>query len=128
MYDPRAYSQLNRREFMRSGGVAMAAAAVAGTALATPRGGATQDWRWWTVRGSTMWGRNLLQDCGDVVEIVGLCDINSKRAAASQKMIGINAPLFVDFDQMVITKPDRVVIATVDATHSLRHSRHGTGL
>ena len=35
-----------------------------------------------------------------------------------QKFIGINAPLFVDFDQMVnTTKPDRVVVATVDATH-----------
>jgi predicted dehydrogenase len=99
----------------------MASVAVAGAAIATPAEARRE--RLALVgtggRGSTMWGRNLLQDCGDVVEIVGLCDINSKRAAASQKIIGINAPLFVDFDQMVnTTKPDRVVIATVDATHS----------
>ena len=114
-------SHLNRREFIRSSGAAVAAAAIAGTTATTsaePRrerlalvgtGG----------RGSTMWGRNLLQDCGDVVEIVGLCDINAKRALASQKFIGINAPTFVDFDQMIgATKPDRVVVATMDSTHA----------
>ncbi len=113
-----SYGRLNRRDFLRSTGAA--AAVMAGTSATMPAESRRE--RLALVgtggRGSTMWGRNLLQDCGDVVEIVGLCDINSKRAAASQKFIGINAPLFVDFDQMVnTTKPDRVVVATVDATH-----------
>ena len=77
-------------------------------------------WPWWEQVGA-------VPPCGGAIcfrivatwwKLWGLCDINSKRAAASQKFIGINAPLFVDFDQMVnTTKPDRVVVATVDATH-----------
>ena len=112
--------QLNRREFLLTTGATMAAPAIAGTSAQGQEKGPRE--RLALVgtgsRGSTMWGRNLLEDCGDLVEIVGLCDINSKRAAASQKFIGIDAPLFVDFDQMLnTTKPDRVVVGTVDATH-----------
>jgi len=70
-------------------------------------------------RGSTNWGRDLTANCGDVVEIVGLCDINGKRAVAARKLIGTQAPTFTDFDLMIATtKPDAVVVTTVDAIHS----------
>jgi len=53
-----------------------------------------------------------------VVEIVGLCDINRKRVEAAKKLIGINAPTFVDFDRMIQeTRPDVVMVTTVDGTH-----------
>lgn len=113
-------NQLNRREFLLTSGASMAAPTITG-GFAQGRVKGRRE-RLALVgtgsRGSTMWGRNLLEDCGDLVEIVGLCDINRKRAAISQKFIGTDAPLFVNFDQMVTgSKPDRIVVATVDATH-----------
>jgi predicted dehydrogenase len=54
------------------------------------------------------------------VEIVGLCDINRKRAGIAREIIGTRAPAFVDFDEMIRqTRPDSVIITTVDSTHSI---------
>jgi predicted dehydrogenase len=50
---------------------------------------------------------------------VGLCDLNSKRAQASQALIGSKAPTYVDFDRMVSeTNPEVIMVTTVDSTHS----------
>jgi hypothetical protein len=91
---PERNSKLNRREFLLTNGVTMAAWTVVGT-TAPARANAQRE-RLAMVgteaRGSTMWGHNLLQVCGDRVEIVGLCDINSKRKAASQKFIAKDSP------------------------------------
>jgi len=70
-------------------------------------------------RGSLTWGQDVVKGYSDVVEIVGLCDINPKRAEAARKMIGINAPTFVDFDKMIKdTRPATVMVTTVDGTHA----------
>src|SRR3989440_3072111 len=70
-------------------------------------------------RGSLTWGQEVAKGYSDVVEIVGLCDINPKRVEAAKKLIGTNAPSFVDFDRMVKeTRPDVVMVTTVDATHA----------
>src|SRR5262249_24824084 len=54
----------------------------------------------------------------DHVELVGLCDINAKRVAASKRLIGTGAPVFTEFDRMLRdVKPDAVIITTKDATH-----------
>jgi len=69
-------------------------------------------------RGSYTWGKTVLEDFGDVVDIVGLCDINRKRVEVARQLIGTSAPSFVDFDEMVRqTQPDAVVVTTVDSTH-----------
>ncbi|MBI1982976.1 MAG: Gfo/Idh/MocA family oxidoreductase [Acidobacteria bacterium] len=69
-------------------------------------------------RGSLTWGKELAENYSDVAEIVGLCDINGKRAEASRKIIGSSAPTFVDFDRMLEqTRPDCVLVTTVDSTH-----------
>ena len=69
-------------------------------------------------RGTHTWGKPVVQGFKDAVEIVGLCDVNGKRAKASQAILGIDAPTFTDFDTMVKTvKPDRVMVTTVDSTH-----------
>jgi predicted dehydrogenase len=66
-----------------------------------------------------MWGRALLQNYSDLVEFVGLCDINPKRAEAAKKMIGLNCPTFSDFDKMADqVKPDLLMVTTVDGFHS----------
>lgn len=69
-------------------------------------------------RGTSAWGRPVVREYADVAELVGLCDINSKRALASRELIGTSAPVFSDFDRMVReTRPDTVIVTTVDATH-----------
>lgn len=69
-------------------------------------------------RGALDWGRPVAQDFRDVVRLVGLCDINSSRAAAARQLIGTDAPVFTDFEQMIRqARPDAVLITTVDATH-----------
>jgi predicted dehydrogenase len=69
-------------------------------------------------RGIDTWGQPVVEGYSDVVEIVGLCDINSLRAKASQGLIGTTAPCYVDFEKMVReTKPELVVVTTIDAAH-----------
>jgi len=71
------------------------------------------------IRGSTMWGADVLARHGDAVELVGLCDLNSKRAEVVRKRLGANCPLFTDFDQMCdAAKPELLTVTTVDATHA----------
>lgn len=66
----------------------------------------------------TYWGRSLLQNFNDVVEIVALCDINPKRVAMAKELIGSSAPTFVDFDRMIAgARPDVVLVTTTDSAH-----------
>ena len=70
-------------------------------------------------RGSTMWGKTVNDEYGDVVEFVGLCDINTKRMAFSKQYIGVSCPTFTDFDEMVTkSKPDAVIVTTTDCFHA----------
>jgi predicted dehydrogenase len=70
-------------------------------------------------RGSSMWGADLVDGYADVVEHVGLFDTNGRRARAAQAIIGTTAPVFGEFDTMLReSRPDAVVVATVDATHA----------
>ena len=112
---------LSRRDFVKTAGTVAAASLVLPTSgLATvsaPRRRyalvGTGD------RGTGMWGRNLIQKYADVVEVVGLCDINPKRVAASRELMGAQCPTFTDFDQMITqAKPDLVMVTTVDGYHS----------
>ena len=71
-------------------------------------------------RGSRTWGKNLLKDLGEFVEMVGLCDINPKRAETAKKFINTNAKVYIasDFDRMIKeTKPDYVIVTTTDSFH-----------
>ncbi len=70
------------------------------------------------IRGTSFWGRRVAQNYKKEVEFVGLCDINEGRAKLAPKLIGVNCPTFTDFDQMMkTTKPDMLIVTTVDATH-----------
>lgn len=69
-------------------------------------------------RGSGFWGKALIKNFGEVLEFVGLSDINPGRLAYVKKDMGLSCPSFVDFEQMIReTKPDYVIVTTVDATH-----------
>ncbi|MCX6132813.1 MAG: Gfo/Idh/MocA family oxidoreductase [Ignavibacteriales bacterium] len=69
-------------------------------------------------RGTGMWGTSVLKDYGDLVEFVGLCDINPGRAETAKKMLNASCPTFTNFEEMITkTKPETVIVTTVDGTH-----------
>ncbi len=70
-------------------------------------------------RGSGTWGDELLKGYSDYVEMVGLCDINSKRVEAAKRLIGTTAPTYTDLDRMLRErKPELLIVTTRDATHN----------
>jgi predicted dehydrogenase len=71
------------------------------------------------IRGSGTWGKALLSEYGDVLEMVGLCDVNSKRMEYAKRFMGATCPTFLDFKQMIAdTKPDAVIVTTTDCFHA----------
>jgi predicted dehydrogenase len=48
------------------------------------------------VRGVNMWGRPLVERYSDVLEFVGLCDVNPLRLEAARKAIGVDCPYLRD--------------------------------
>lgn len=70
------------------------------------------------IRGITMWGKDLVRDYPDLIEFVGLCDINEGRLNFASQHIGVGCPTFLDFDEMMrTTKPDVLIVCTIDCTH-----------
>ncbi len=112
---------MNRRKFIASSSAALAATACSATNLSSASN--QRKLRMAIVgtgsRGSSTWGREVVQNYSDVVEIVGLCDHNGKRVEAAKKLIGTGAPTFTDFDRMIKeTRPDTVTVTTVDSAHA----------
>lgn len=69
-------------------------------------------------RGCGMWGRDLVQRYPEQLEFVGLCDINPGRVTFAKAYIGVSCPTFTDFEKMMAeTKPELLIVTTVDATH-----------
>jgi hypothetical protein len=112
---------MNRRKFIAGSGAALAATACSAGDLSSA---ANQRKLKMAIigtgsRGSFTWGREVVQNFSDVVEIVGLCDHNGKRVEAAKQLIGTGAPTFTDFDRMVKeTRPEAVIVTTVDAAHA----------
>jgi len=70
------------------------------------------------VRGVSFWGRRLVQQYPELLEFVGLCDINPGRVAYAKKYMEVDCPTFTDFDEMLDqTRPDLVIVTTKDSTH-----------
>jgi len=114
---------INRRTFLKD--TAVSAAALGALSLAGPLSAtaASQKLRLAMVgtgsRGIGMWGTPLVEDYPDLLEFVGLCDINPERSKVAQVAIGTKAPTFTDFDQMIkTTRPDVVMVTTIDGYHS----------
>lgn len=65
-----------------------------------------------------MWGKDVVKNYSDYAEFVGLCDINPGRLEYAKKHIGVNCPVFTDFETMIQkTQPDTVIVTTVDGNH-----------
>lgn len=70
------------------------------------------------IRALDMWSRDLVQSYPDKVSFVGLCDINPGRLEFFKRATGFTCPTFTDFERMMKeTKPDLLIVTTVDATH-----------
>ena len=70
------------------------------------------------VRGTSFWGKRLVDEYSDVLEFVGLCDINPGRLEYAKKYMGVKCPVFTNFETMINTvKPDLVIVTTKDSTH-----------
>ncbi len=60
------------------------------------------------IRGTSFWGKTLVNDFPDLLEFVGLCDINPGRLEYAQRYMGVSCPRFTDFEEMIksdITRP-----------------------
>ena len=69
-------------------------------------------------RGYMMYASNIVKEFGDCAQLVGLCDLNPKRAAVYNSELGTNIPIFTDFEEMINTvKPDVVIVTTIDRWH-----------
>ena len=107
-------SGLSRRGFVAGGG-----AALAGAALGAQQKGRLRIAQVGTGGRGTHWGGDLVQNYKDVATIVGLCDINAKRVEVAKRIIGADAPTYVDFDKMIQeTNPDIVLVTTTDSAHA----------
>src|SRR4051812_31688992 len=110
---------ISRRSLIAGVGGVAAASLVAGAAppvAARRRRYAVIGTGW---RGSQMWGADLARRYGDVLQFVGLCDANPKRAEAARKLAGVDCPVFTSFDEMCArAKPELLTVTTVDATHA----------
>jgi predicted dehydrogenase len=88
---------VTRRDFVAAASGAAAAALVPATARA-----AEKRRRYAIVgtgvRGIGMWGRPLVERYADVLEFVGLCDVNPLRAEVAKKTIGVSCPTFTSLD------------------------------
>src|SRR4029078_7167446 len=109
----------SRREFVKTAG----AAALAASLFPDDLWGQRAARRRYAIvgtgdRGSGMWGRDLVQRYPDALEVVGLCDINPKRAIPARNYIGVSCATFTSIDEMLDTaKPDLLMVTTVDGFH-----------
>jgi len=73
------------------------------------------------IRGLYAWGKDLLKQFPEKVEMVALCDINTKRANYAKREMKIDAPVYHsdNFEEMIKeNKPDYVIVTTPDSYHS----------
>ena len=65
-------------------------------------------------RGTGMWGVPVIKEFGDLVEFVGLCDINPGRVETAKQFLNVKCPTYTDFDKMMKeTRPDMLIVTTV---------------
>ena len=70
------------------------------------------------VRGTSFWGKRLVDEYPDILEFVGLCDINPGRLEYALEYMGVKCPTYTDFAKMINeAKPDLVIVTTKDSTH-----------
>ncbi|MDQ8199709.1 Gfo/Idh/MocA family oxidoreductase [Pelagicoccus enzymogenes] len=109
---------INRRRFIATSSAALAASVVGVRAQSTNTVKLRVAMVGTGVRGTSMWGKSLLEDYGDALEFVALSDINPGRLAYAKRYMGVDCKTFTNFDEMLATVPmDILIVTTVDSTH-----------
>ncbi len=84
------------------------------------------------VRGVGMYGQRLLQDYGNYVDMVGICDQNPGRVKYAHDYIKPNGPAFTDLDEMLTkTRPEWLIVTTWDWEHHsciIKGLQHGCNI
>src|SRR5688572_6129935 len=119
-------SKASRRRFLAgAGGALLSGLTAPARAAPSPATGGTTSRRLRYAligtghRGTGMWGSDVQKGYADVVEFVGLCDPNPKRAEASRQLIGASCPIFTSFDELCEkARPELVGVTTIDAHHA----------
>ena len=89
---PRSSSSPTRRDVMAGGAGLAATAALHATPLVAQKPKERVAVVGTGVRGTGLWGRSLLEDHSDILEMVALCDINPGRLEYGHKLLGLSCP------------------------------------
>lgn len=111
---------MHRRTFLQNTGVTLAGTLLADTLIAASASGVKKKVAIVGTghRAEGMWGRLILNEFGNIIEFVGLCDINPGRVETVKQMLGLSCPTFTDFDKMMKdTRPEILIVTTVDGNH-----------
>ena len=70
-------------------------------------------------RATYSWVAPMVKEFADVVELVGLYDVNPGRAHACNAIVNAAIPVYSSFDEMIRrAKPEALLVASTDATHA----------
>ncbi len=70
-------------------------------------------------RGTWMYLKNLTEYYQDCARVIGVCDVNPKRASYSVSQMPYDIPVYTDFDKMLDElHPDEVIVTTIDRYHN----------
>ncbi len=70
------------------------------------------------IRGTSFWGKRIVDNYSDIIEYVGLCDNNPGRLDYAKKYMNVSCKTYSDFDKMIAeNNPDLVIVTTTDSTH-----------
>ena len=116
---------MNRRDFVKKTSVATVASifstSVASAIAKMPKGRKMKVVLVGTgIRGTGMWGKNLVDNYSDYLEFVALCDINPGRLEYAKEYMGVNCKTYLaeDFDKMISEQtPDSIIVTTMDSNH-----------
>jgi predicted dehydrogenase len=115
---------MDRRKFITTTGAAAAGALMINPVTGMTAGTATRRTKkriglvGTGVRGTGMYGRDLLRNYSDYVEMVGLCDINPGRLKVAAEAIGAGCPTFTNLEEMIRKqRPETLIVTTEDRTH-----------
>ncbi len=128
-------SKFSRKKFLQTTGAALGGSLIAGPVGKNVSGKSKKNNReekmrvalvGLGVRGVSMFGRHLVENYGDHLEIVGICDTNPGRLEYGDGYIGAGCPTYTNLNEMLEnTNPDRLIVTTWDWEH---HSCIITGL
>ena len=113
---------MKRKTFIKNAGTVLAGSLIASHLRANPFGTNNKKMRVAIVgtgnRCMDMWCKPVIKEFADVLEFVGLCDINEGRVKYFKEATKLNCPVYTDFDKMMQeTKPDKLIVTTVDGFH-----------